>query len=319
MSSDVTQTMTGKTVLVTGSTSGIGMAIAEEMLARGANVMFHGWFKRGDGSINQPALDAFTAQFSELQARYPRQKLGFHESDIGDYAATDALVHEATKLGGGKIDVLVNNAGIQIQKSIETLSAQEFDAVIRTNMYGPFYATKAALPFLKRDPSQGFAQIINISSVHGLVPSPERVAYCMAKHGDEALKGVAAAEFAPFNIRVNNINPAFVETDLAMAPIRARAAAHVQNNGMSEADAMQEALSWRLKNQGDAWIPLAAVAKAAADLADFSDTRKSGESIALDNGYIDRAKAAGAAFFSHADKAALDSLNQRVAGQGRGR
>lgn len=230
-------------------------------------------------------------------------------------------MEETAKFGGGKIDVLVNNAGIQIQKSIENLSPEEFDKVEKINLYGPFYATKAALPFMTRKTGQGFSQIINISSVHGLVPSPERVAYCMAKHGVEALEGVSAAEFAKYNIRVNNVNPGFVETDLAMTPVKNKAA-EFEKDGMSAKEAMKAAEHWRLKNQGGTWIDMADVVKATVDLADFTDKRKTGESVVLDKGkdapegfagYVAIARNAGAAFFEKADKIAFDTLNRAVA------
>lgn len=318
-SKEKTQSLEGKTVLVTGSTRGIGLAVATEMLARGANVMFHGTPKP-DG---KPPAE-FREEFESLQSKYPMQKLAYRQCDVTDPEQVHSLIEETAKFGDGKIDVLVNNAGIQIQKPIEALSNDEFDKVMKTHMYGTFYTTKEAMPYMSRKNDQGLTQIINMSSVHGLVPSPERPAYCAAKHAVQGFTGVSAAELARYNIRVNSINPAFVETDLAWKPIRDRAEKLVAQHGMSEDEALNDSLDWRLKHQGGSWVKMDQVVKDTCDLADFTNRCPTGVAIIQDRGkdiapgekgYIDNARAApaGAAIFEHTDRVAIKQLDARVA------
>lgn len=313
----MTQSLHGKTALVTGSTSGIGLEIAKELLARGANVMFNGVFGN-----NAEARAKFNETFEALQGQYPLQQLRFSETDVTDPKAVEAMVAEtAEQLGKGRIDVLVNNAGIQRQFSIENLSVEHWNAVINTNLNSVFYTTKAALPFMKRY-GKGFGQIVNISSVHGQVGSPERAAYCSAKHGVEAFTKVSAMEFAEHGIRANTVDPAFVNTELALAPLVGMAEKLQEESGgaLSYDEAYKKVTATRLENQGGEWLDVGVVARTVADLADFTDKRETAESIDLGLGYIQKALSnpGHGAYFDKQRPAAVAKLNEQVQALGQG-
>jgi 3-hydroxybutyrate dehydrogenase len=200
----------GKLALVTGSTSGIGLGIAEKLAQRGANIVLNGF---GD-----PAeIERLRAELAERHG----VKVEYENADLMKPAEVESLVgrlverHEA-------IDILVNNAGIQHVARVENFPAERWDAVIALNLSAAFHATRCALPAMQQ---RNWGRIINIASAHGLVASVEKSAYVAAKHGIVGLTKVVALENARTGITCNAICPGWVLTPLVQKQIDARAAA----------------------------------------------------------------------------------------------
>ena len=198
----------GKVALVTGSTSGIGLAIAHALAAEGADIVMNGF---GDAAEIEKIRADLVAKFS-VRAIY-------HGADISIPAQIDDMVATAEKQLGS-LDILVNNAGIQFTAKIEDFPTNKWDQVIAINLSGAFHAMHAAIPGMK---ARGWGRIINIASAHGLVASAEKAAYVAAKHGLVGLTKVAAIECANDGITCNAICPGWVKTPLVDAQLEARA------------------------------------------------------------------------------------------------
>ncbi|MDG2284220.1 MAG: 3-hydroxybutyrate dehydrogenase [Alphaproteobacteria bacterium] len=200
--------MRGRTAVVTGSTSGIGKGIAAALAEAGANVMLNGFGDAGE----------IEAQRVDLETRFAI-KAGYHDGDMTKPAEIRALVAEA-EARFGQVDILVNNAGIQHTDKIEDFPDDRWDAVIAINLSSSFHTTKAVVGGMKQ---RGWGRIVNISSVHGLVASVEKVAYIAAKHGLIGMTKVTALETAGTGVTCNAICPGWVNTPLVMTQIQARA------------------------------------------------------------------------------------------------
>lgn len=207
-------TLNGKTALVTGSTSGIGLGIAKVLAEYGANIVLNGF---GDPDAALAAIQATGA------------KVIHHAADMRtpqEIEAMFAMAHERF----GAVDVLVNNAGIQHVSPIESFDPQKWDDIIAINLSSGFHATRHALPGMR---ARNWGRIINIASVHGLVGSAGKSAYVAAKHGLVGLTKVTALETAQTGVTCNAICPGFVLTPLVQKQIDDLAA----SEGLSEDDA----------------------------------------------------------------------------------
>lgn len=200
----------GKTALVTGSTSGIGLATARALAADGANIMLNGF---GDKDAIEKERAALEKEFG-IKARYS-------PADMSKPAEIAAMI-AATEKEFGALDVLVNNAGIQHVASIEDFPVEKWDAVIAINLSSAFHTIHAAIPAMKK---RKWGRIINIASAHGLVASAQKVAYVAAKHGIIGITKVVAVEAANDGITCNAICPGWVLTPLVQKQIDARAQA----------------------------------------------------------------------------------------------
>jgi 3-hydroxybutyrate dehydrogenase len=200
----------GKTAVVTGSTSGIGLGIANALAATGCDVVLNGF---GDPAAIE-RLRAGVAERHGVRALYLA-------ADMTKPAEIRGLVGEAVRQLGN-VDILVNNAGIQHVAPIVDFPEERWDAVIAVNLSAAFHASKAVLPLMI---AQRWGRIINIASAHGLVASGEKAAYVSAKHGLVGLTKVAAIENANHGITCNAICPGWVLTPLVQQQIEARAQA----------------------------------------------------------------------------------------------
>jgi 3-hydroxybutyrate dehydrogenase len=204
----------GKSVVVTGSTSGIGLAIARAFAAEGANVTLNGF---GDPK-------AVEQERCELEESFG-VKAAYSSADVTKPVEIADMITGAEQTFGA-IDVLVNNAGIQYVANVEDFPVEKWDAVIATNLSAAFHTCHCAVPGMKR---RGWGRIINIASAHGLVASPGKAAYVAAKHGVVGLTKVVAIETAEDGITCNAICPGWVMTPLVAQQVEARARAAGQS------------------------------------------------------------------------------------------
>ena len=210
----------GKTALVTGSTSGIGLGLAKALAAQGANIVMNGFGE----------VDAAVAQVKALGVQ-----VSYHGADMSKPAEIEAMVRHAEVTFGG-VDILVNNAGIQHVARVEYFPPERWDAVIAINLSSAFHASRFALPGMQ---VRNWGRILNIASVHGLVASAEKSAYVAAKHGLVGLTKVTALENATSGVTCNAICPDWVLTPLVQKQVDAKAAAL----GISNEDAKRQLLA----------------------------------------------------------------------------
>ncbi len=189
----------GKVALVTGSSSGIGYAIAKALAEQGARLMMNGLEDDAQGGGIALKLAAETG----AECRYC-------SADLSRAEAVDTLIDRCVQDFGG-LDILVNNAGIQFTSPVAEFPRARWDAIIAINLSAAFHATQKALPLMEK---QGWGRIINISSVHGLVASENKSAYCAAKHGLIGFSKVVALEYADRGITSNCICPGWTDTPL---------------------------------------------------------------------------------------------------------
>jgi 3-hydroxybutyrate dehydrogenase len=199
----------GRTAIVTGSTSGIGLGIAEALAAGGADVVLNGF---GDAA----EIEALRAG---LEGRHGVRVL-YDPADLSDGDACAGLVTRAEQHLGA-VDILVNNAGIQHVAPVELFPPERWDAVLAVNLSSAFHTIRTALPGMK---ARGWGRIINIASAHGQVASANKSAYVAAKHGLLGLTKVVALENAETSVTCNAICPGWVLTPLVQKQIEARAA-----------------------------------------------------------------------------------------------
>ncbi|NBJ11727.1 3-hydroxybutyrate dehydrogenase [Microvirga arsenatis] len=192
-------TLTSKTAVVTGSTSGIGLAIARALAKEGANVVLNGL---GDEAAIEKTRAAIESEFGVKAVYSPANMLKSDE------------IEEMVRLGErtfGGVDILVNNAGIQFVSPVEDFPVEKWDQIIAVNLSSAFHAIRAAVPGMK---ARKWGRIINTASAHSLVASPFKSAYVAAKHGIAGLTKTVALELATHGITVNCISPGYVWTPL---------------------------------------------------------------------------------------------------------
>jgi 3-hydroxybutyrate dehydrogenase len=200
-----------RVAVVTGSTSGIGLAIATELAATGASVVLNGLV----------SLEEAELLCQELSSTYD-VPVAYDGANMANPAEIPDMVERIGR-SAGPVDILVNNAGIQHVAPVEEFPAERWDAIIAINLSAAFHAAKAVLPEMRR---RGFGRIVNISSAHGLVASPFKSAYVAAKHGVIGLTKVIALETAEAGITCNAICPGYVWTPLVEHQVEAQAKAH---------------------------------------------------------------------------------------------
>ncbi len=196
----------GKTAIVTGSTSGIGLGIAKALAEQGANIVLNGF-----GDVETPR-----AEVAALGVQ-----VGYHGADMSKPADIEAMIEYTNQTFGG-VDILVNNAGIQHVARVENFPVDRWDAIIAINLSSAFHATRLVLPAMR---AKNWGRIINVASIHGLVASAEKSAYVAAKHGVVGLTKVTALENATTGVTCNAICPGWVLTPLVQKQVDAKAAA----------------------------------------------------------------------------------------------
>lgn len=232
----MTSTMlNGKTALVTGSTSGIGLGIARSLAEQGANIVFNGF---GDAQQIEKLYTDIGAEFGVQTA--------YHNADMSKPDEIAALMQYANDKFGG-VNILVNNAGIQHVAALEDFPAERWDAIIAINLSSAFHTTRLALPHMKQ---KNWGRIINLASVHGLVGSSQKSAYVAAKHGLVGLTKVTALETAQTGVTCNAICPGFVLTPLVQKQVDDRAAREGLDN-----DAARKALLLEKQPSGEFVTP----------------------------------------------------------------
>jgi 3-hydroxybutyrate dehydrogenase len=216
--------LTGKTALVTGSTSGIGLGIALQLAKQGANIVMNGF---GDYAAAQKDIEALGVQTL------------YHGADMSKPTEIEAMM-QAAAARFGQVDILVNNAGIQHVANVQDFPVDRWDAIMAINLTSAFHTSRLALPaMLKADNGKGWGRIINIASAHGLVASAQKSAYVAAKHGLVGLTKVIALENATTGVTCNAICPGWVLTPLVQKQLDAKAAAQ----GISNAEASRQLLA----------------------------------------------------------------------------
>lgn len=258
--------LTERVALVTGSTSGIGRGIAERLACAGADVMLNG---------RRPADQAIEAFRHDLERRCG-VRTAYAPADIGQGAAVDGLIEE-TERSFGRLDILINNAGIQHTAPLETFPVEQWEAILAINLTAAFRAIRAALPGMRR---RNFGRIINVASAHGLVASREKAAYVAAKHGLIGLTKVVALETAETAITCNAICPGWVLTPLVEAQIAARAA--------REAVAFESAAAalLREKQPSGRFVTAEDVGETAVFLCSAAAQEIRGHALAIDGGWL---------------------------------
>ena len=256
--------LTGKTALVTGSTSGLGKGIALALAAAGCNVMLNGF--------GEPAeIEALQRELNSIHGI----KTGYHGADLTKPAEIrDLMARTADQLG--PVDILVNNAGFQFVSPIETFPEEKWDALLAVNLSATFHTTKDALPGMRR---RKWGRIVNIASAHGLVGSPFKSAYVAAKHGLVGLSKVIALETARDGITCNALCPGFIHTAVVDRQIDQQA----RVTGIARAQVLEEVIL--SKHPTREFVRVEQVAAFVLFLCSEAGASTTGAALSMDGGW----------------------------------
>lgn len=252
--------LSGKTAVVTGSNSGIGLGVAWELARAGADVVLNSFTDREEDH----ALAAEIAAETGVKARYIK-------ADMSDGIECRSLIEQA-----GVCDILVNNAGIQHVSPIDQFPVDKWDAIIAINMNSAFHTTAAALPMMR---AAGWGRIVNVASAHGLTASPYKAAYVTAKHGIVGMTKTVALETAEEQITANAICPGYVLTPLIESQIPNTMAEY----DMSREDVIKNVLLARQPSKEFATIEQ--IGGTAVFLCSETAAQITGTTISLDGGW----------------------------------
>ena len=257
----------GLGAIVTGSTSGIGLAVAKALAHAGCNVMLNGF--------GEPA--AIEAQRQALSDETGVQVI-FSSADMSEPVEIAEMVRQAEEAFGG-VDILVNNAGVQYVSPVEDFPDAKWEQILSINLSSNFYTIKAVLPGMK---IRNFGRIVNIASAHGLVASPFKSAYVAAKHGVLGLTKTVALEVAETGITVNAICPGYVRTPLVEGQIKDQALAH----NMSEDQVIRDVILASQPNKR--FVELEQLAQLILFLCSGSASSITGAALPIEGGWTAR-------------------------------
>jgi len=254
----------GKTALVTGSTSGIGLGIAEALARQGANIILNGFGEQAE-------IERLRSRLADTHG----VKVKYDGADMSQAMAIEAMMKTAIAEFGA-VDILVNNAGIQHVAAVDEFPVAKWDAILAINLSAAFHTTRLALPGMKK---KGWGRIVNIASAHALVASPYKSAYVAAKHGIAGLTKTVALEVAEHGITVNAICPGYVWTPLVEKQIPDTARAR----GITEEQVKRDVLLAAQPTKK--FVGVGEVAELTAFLASDAATSITGTILPIDGGW----------------------------------
>jgi len=256
--------LNGKTAIVTGSTSGIGLGIAEAFARAGANIVLNGF---GDAT----QIERTRAEL----AHRSNAMIVYSPADMAKPRAIEQMVRQTVDTFG-TVDIMVNNAGIQHVAPIEEFPEEKWEAILAINLSSAFHATKMVLPLMR---AKGWGRVINVASAHALVASPYKAAYVAAKHGVLGLTRVTALETAEDGITCNAICPGYVRTPLVEQQIDDQAKAH----GIDREKVISDVLLKRQPNKR--FVEVAELAALALFLCTDNGASVTGAALPMDGGW----------------------------------
>jgi 3-hydroxybutyrate dehydrogenase len=260
-----TGVLQGRSAVVTGSTSGIGLDIARALAAQGANVLLNGFGEAGHVERLRAALAAEHGVLAVHSA-----------ADMSEPAQIEAMIAQAEQTFGA-VDIVVNNAGIQHVAPVDEFPPQKWDQILAVNLSAAFHTTRVALPGMKR---RGWGRIVNIASAHGLVASPYKSAYIAAKHGLVGLTKTVALEAARQGITCNAICPGYVLTPLVEKQIDDQARSH----GIAREEVIEKVMLERQPSK--AFVTVEQVAALTVFLCSEAAASITGAPISIDGGWV---------------------------------